>query len=160
GEDQVALRWIEELSDANAKAWALFGRAQGLADRHPSRPQPPPAAAAAPPVDEALITMALNGNPPVAALPLRKPSKTFKGKIILFGVRETGQREGTGIAAINPDGTGLESILPMRPDEWMESGRESPDGTRLAFSLKREETGPSELWILDAEGKRRKLIDN
>ena len=63
---------------------------------------------------------------------------------------------------MNPDGTGLETILLLGQDESMVGGRESPDGTRLAFDVSRGrgEAAHSEVWLLTAEGQRRKVADN
>ena len=72
----------------------------------------------------------------LALPPVRKPSRTFKGKIVLFGTRRENRPGTLGIEAMSPDGTGLETILLLGKDQGMVGGRECPDGTRLAFDVR------------------------
>ena len=127
GEDKAALAWIDVRTSPLDKAWSLWGLAEGLAGRLPA---PPPCAI--PADDDALGPL----NRPTAttpAAPTLKPITSFRGKIMLFGTMRLGDREGRRIEMINPDGTGLETVLTLDEGEQIHAGRISADGEHLAF---------------------------
>jgi dipeptidyl aminopeptidase/acylaminoacyl peptidase len=91
------------------------------------------------------------------------PIDTFRGKIILFGTVHLDDLATPRIEAINPDGTGLETIVTLNKGEGIYGGRVSPDGSRLAFSLLHErgdDTLDAEVWLLGTDGVRGKLAEH
>jgi WD40 repeat protein len=88
-----------------------------------------------------------------------KPSDgpSFCGKLVLFGAQREPRTPGTvEILTMNPDGTGVESLLKL-DDVGRMSGRVSPDGRRIAFGTSRRDGKGRETWILEANGSRRKV---
>ena len=161
GDEGSALSWIEAEPSSLVKAWSLFGLAEGISKRLPARTTPVSASKTSAPEGDAAQAIAATRSG-LAGPPLRKPSGSFKGKIILFGTRRENRPETLGIEAMNPDGSGLETILILSRDERMFSARESPDGTRLAFDLLRGhgQAAHAEVWVLTADYHRRKIADD
>jgi Tol biopolymer transport system component len=157
GEEHAALAWIEEHPSHEVKAWSMLGLAQGVAKRLPPRPVLSAASKEPAPNEDSSRATARK----IAAPQVRKLSGSFKGKIILFGTGRDDHPDSSGIEAINPDGTGLETILVLDKNEHMNAGRESPDGTRLAFTLTRGRgaTERNEVWVVTAGGQRRRIDD-
>ena len=82
---------------------------------------------------------------------------SFCGKLVLFGAQREPRKSGTvEILTMNPDGTGVESLLMLNGVHRM-SGRISPDGRRLAFGTMNGDGKENESWILESDGSRRKL---
>lgn len=54
------------------------------------------------------------------------------------------------VMVANPDGTGVRTLVADRPGA--SSATWAPDGTRLAFYAEPPEVGPTEIWIVDADG--------
>ena len=152
GEQGAALLWIEAEPSNLVKTWSLLGLAEGIAMRLPRRTAP-----ASPSKDNALdgdaaqaIAAAVGTR--LASPPVRKPSGSFKGRIILFGTQREDRPNTLGIEAMNPDGTSLETILVLKKDASMNTGRESLDGSRLAFDLSRQAGRDRALRDLAAHG--------
>jgi hypothetical protein len=82
---------------------------------------------------------------------------SFCGKLVLFGAQREPRKSGTvEILTMNPDGSGVESLVKL-DDVGRMTGRISPDGRRLAFGTKSGDGKRKETWILEADGSRRKL---
>jgi Tol biopolymer transport system component len=80
--------------------------------------------------------------------------RPFQGKIVLFGSRDDSS---SLIQTMSPDGKGLKTVLKL--EEGIVSGRVSPDGRQLAFSLNPTGSKRLEVWLLNAGGVRRKIAD-
>lgn len=81
----------------------------------------------------------------------------FRGRIVFFGSATTDDPESTLIQAMNPDGSGLETVLKVKGT--IEAGRVSPDGRRLAYSLAPPGAKKAEVWTLEPGGACRKVHD-
>ncbi len=162
GKEAAALAWIEAEPSSLIKSWSLLGLAEGLAKGLPLHtPRKPP-----------LRDLPAEGNTAQAAAaaigtrsaspPERKPSGSFKGKIILFGTQRADRAGILGIEAMNPAGQNQETIALLEKETSLLGGRVSPDGTRLAFDQVRGQgkAAHSEVWLLMAEGQRRKVCDD
>ena len=87
----------------------------------------------------------------------RSDSPSFRGRIVLFGAQRKPQKSGPiEILTMNPDGSGVESLLKL-DDTGRMTGRISPDGRRLAFGTISGDGKRWETWILEADGRRRKV---
>ncbi|MDR3622712.1 MAG: hypothetical protein P4L85_25390 [Paludisphaera borealis] len=149
GEEKAALAWIDDLASPLAKAWSLGGLAEGLAGRLPASP---------PPKIRILVSTPQVAEPAAEHAP--KPITTFRGKIVLFGTRRAVGGEAQRIEMINPDGTGLETILTLDEGQAIHAGRVSPDGKRLAFSASQAGTRRPDLWSVTTDRVRRKIADD
>lgn len=158
-EEGAALLWIEAEPSNLVKAWSLLGLAEGMSKRLPARTAPASASKDSAPDGDAARAITAAVGTRLVSPPVRKPTGTFKGKILLFGTRREDRPDTLGIEAMNPDGTGMETILILGRDEGLLGARESPDGTRLAFDVRRGAglTADSEVWSLTAEGHRSKM---
>jgi RNA polymerase sigma factor (sigma-70 family) len=162
GEEQAAQTWIDQQPAPIVKAWSLLGLANGMAERLPAPPPPSPRirnlgaaglqAASARQPDQKV------GTPRKEAV--LKPIASFRGKLLLFGSQHEDDLKTSWIEAINPDGTGLETVLRLDEGERIHSGRVSPDGKHLACSTYREGMNRTEAWLLATDRVRRKLADD
>ena len=96
--------------------------------------------------------------------PAQKPKSlshgtSFRGKIVLFGCTCKGHSSGSQIIAMQPDGSRLETIIELPEGEDVRSGRVSPDGRRLAFSMSQGDPHRMDAWLLDENGLVRKVAD-
>ncbi|WZO98651.1 sigma-70 family RNA polymerase sigma factor [Isosphaeraceae bacterium EP7] len=158
GEQATALAWIERETIPTTKAWALLGLAGGLADRLPPQTRRVP---------EPLPLNLLNDDPPaptVKAPPLSEPRVSYSGKLILFGTTRADRPGTSAIEAMDLDGSDPETLLTLGKDEFIEIGRVSPDGSRLAFSILDPAVEgvhrSASSWVFSAEGGRKKLTEN
>src|SRR5207248_1050648 len=87
----------------------------------------------------------------------RFAGETFRGKIILFGSAPAGEERVAMIQAVNPDGTALETVLELKGGSLILAGRVAPDGRRLAYSVRSKGAEREEVWVLEADGRRRKF---
>jgi hypothetical protein len=132
GEERDAQAWIDRSSSPQVKAWALIGLAEAIVRRQePVKPQPS----------------------------YVKATGSFKGKILLFGSARYADTESSAIMAIEPAGRGIATLLELKDGGHIMTGRISPDGRRLAFSVRRGHGEEEELWLLETNGRRRKLAD-
>jgi hypothetical protein len=152
GEERAALAWIDATTEPSVKAWALWGLAKGLAQRLPASPPPKIRIALPADVDQAAASR--------TAEPASNPIASFRGKIVLFGVRRPGDREGRRIEMMNPDGTGSETVVVLEKGEGIYAGRIAPDGERLAFSFTQVGRTSPDLWTLTTDRTRRKVADD
>ncbi|WP_246196657.1 sigma-70 family RNA polymerase sigma factor [Aquisphaera giovannonii] len=159
GESDVALRWIRDEKAPLVRAWGLFGVWEGLMGRTPEVPRSAPLPGDLGPGEDLAVAVAgaLAPNPTTPAA--RKPSPSFRGKLILFGTIRDGRTSGSTIEQMDPGGTGFETVLRPGDESTINSGRESPDGTRLAYNVARGRGDASreEIWLLTAAGDRRML---
>ncbi len=157
GDEATAQAWIDQPGPPLVRAWALLGLAQGMATRVPA-PPPTPVVRLAPDV----VRLALVPRPSLAP-PIAEPAgpiETFRSKVVLFGVqRSVGAREAR-IERMNPDGTGMESILTLDAGQLIAGGRVAPDGQHLAYSVTRQGSDAAELWLLATDRTRRLLAAN
>ena len=79
---------------------------------------------------------------------------------MLFGTMRLGDREGRRIEMINPDGTGLETVLTLDEGEQIHAGRISADGEHLAYSASQPGRKTPDLWLLTTDRVRRKIADD
>jgi RNA polymerase sigma factor (sigma-70 family) len=162
GEEKAALIWIDQQPAPIVKAWSLMGLANGMAERLPARPPPSPRirnpGAAARQAASELQPGQRIGTPGKETV--LKPINSFRGKIVLFGAQHQDDLKTSGIEVINPDGTGLETILRLDQGERIHSGRVSPDGRYLACSTYRDGMHRTEAWLLATDRVRRKLADD
>jgi Tol biopolymer transport system component len=86
-------------------------------------------------------------------------SGTFRGKLLLFGCGWRGH-PGYLILAMEPDGTGLETIIELENVQSIVAGRIAPDGRRLTFSVVRAGSDRFEAWLLEVDGHLRKIADS
>jgi Tol biopolymer transport system component len=87
----------------------------------------------------------------------RLDTPSFRGRIVLFGAQRKPQKSGTvEILTMNPDGSGVESLLKL-DDTGRMTGRISPDCRRLAFGTMSGDGRRFETWILEADGRRRQV---
>ena len=70
----------------------------------------------------------------LASPPVRKPSGSFKGRIILFGTRRADRPDTLGIEAMTPDGTALETILILNKDESLMQAESHEMGPALRLT--------------------------
>lgn len=81
----------------------------------------------------------------------------YRGKLVLFGAQREPARSGSvEILVMNPDGTGLESLLKLE-DVGRVTGRISPDGRRLVFGTMGADGKRWETWILQPDGTRHQV---
>ena len=151
GEEATGLAWIDRQASPQIQAWCLLLLAQGIAERQPASRQPMPTAAPRAP--------ASNAARPRAKTPGRAID-SFRGKIVLMGSGDYDSLTRFRIEVINPDGTGLETVVTLNEDEYPVTGRVAPDGRRLALSLHHGRTDLAELWLVEASGIRSKVLDN
>ncbi len=89
------------------------------------------------------------GAPPAGA--------SFRGKIVFFGNKTHDDRH--LIETMNLDGTGLRAVLELKEIHMVMPGRVSPDGKSLAFIVDPGPGARPALWILAADGRHYKLIE-
>jgi RNA polymerase sigma factor (sigma-70 family) len=178
GEDKAAQAWIAKQTSELVTAWALLGLAQGLIDRQ-GGPRPPQIAYEGeeaisgsvkmfddrPTADESELMRLLKRSKEqreVTQIPKARglDAGTFRGKLLLFGCSWNGHPLGSLILAMNGDGTGLETVIELKKGEGIVAGRIAPDGRRLAFSLQRTGSDRFEAWLLEADGRQRKIADS
>lgn len=84
---------------------------------------------------------------------------TFRGKIVLVGVQLKGN-EGSSIATVNPDGTGLKTLYTFsEKGVAIVSGRVSPDARSVAMTVVGRGTNEDQVWLLGPKGECRKILD-
>jgi hypothetical protein len=76
----------------------------------------------------------------------------FRGKIVLFGAKESFASDVWRIQSLRPDGAGLETILELKLQNKgrVVTGRVAPDGRSLAYSVIPAGAVEPEIWILAA----------
>jgi tetratricopeptide (TPR) repeat protein len=178
GEDQAARAWIGKQSSDLVKAWALLGLAQGVIDQRakPRSPQIEYEGAEVisgsvkmfndrPTADELELTRLLKRSKEqreATQTPKARPldTGTFRGKLLLFGCSWDGHPRGSLILAMEANGTGLETVIELKEGQSIAAGRIAPDGRRLAFSVARKGSDRFEAWLLEADGRLRKIADS
>jgi Tol biopolymer transport system component len=61
---------------------------------------------------------------------------------------------------MQPDGSGLETVLELRDGQGISAGRVAPDGRRLALGVSQGDSQRMDVWLLDVNGRLRKIIDD
>ncbi len=86
----------------------------------------------------------------------------FRGKIVLFGAQRKDEADTSGILALNPDGTGLETLYTCsEKGRSIVTGRVSPDARSIAFTIFDDKTRKGEVWLLEGpKGPPRKILDD
>jgi Tol biopolymer transport system component len=133
GAEKAALSWIEAHSSEQVKAWARVSVAKEIIEREKA------------------------GKAKTAGR-----STTFRGKVVLFGCRLRHGNDGLSIIAMRPDGSNMETILELPDGDTIRDvqGRVAPDGRRLAFSVARKGSDSAELWLLEIDGRSRKIAND
>ncbi len=90
--------------------------------------------------------------------PKDPPDRPFAGKLVLIGSSARDDRGVRLIQTVRPDGTGLATALRVTGGA-INSGRVSPDGRRVAYTFIPTGGKAQELWLLEPDGKARKLAD-
>jgi hypothetical protein len=89
----------------------------------------------------------------------RSEDQSFRGRLVLFGVQsEDNWQEAVTIQSMSADGKEIRTLLTLK-GRAIEGGRVSPDGLHLAYKLPPKDRKEVELWLLDAAGQTRKLLD-
>jgi hypothetical protein len=177
GEEDAARAWIEKQTANLDKVYALLGLAEGILERArgagpppigPWREQAIPGTIrvfrSPPTPDEADVKRLLDQRArrtptTVAAKAASREDAPFRGKIILFGCARISDPSGPRILALSPDLAKLETILDLKEDQSIAAGRVTPDGRRLAFSVRQGRGERATIWVLEANGHTRKLAD-
>lgn len=84
-----------------------------------------------------------------------EPPTSFHNRIVFFG---SAVGDSTLIQAMNPDGSGLETVLKL--DGPILAGLVSPDGTSLAFTGKSDSSQKLAVWLRKSDGTLIKLTDD
>jgi len=83
-----------------------------------------------------------------------------RGKLVLFGV-PIEKDKGRSIVAVNPDGTGLETLYTTSENQdGISTGRVSPDARSLAFTVFDRSTMKDQIWLMETNGERHKVLDD
>ena len=91
----------------------------------------------------------------------RRGEAPFRGKIVFFGAQLKGDLDASRIMAIDPDGTGLETLFTTsEKGRSINTGRIAPDARSVAFTILDYRTRKGEVWLLGSKGERRKVLDD
>jgi Tol biopolymer transport system component len=106
-----------------------------------------------------LLLLAGSGLPAYAKADDQKQTddKSFRGRLILFGVQSEGKQEAVTIRSMSADGNEVRTLLTL-PEGVIEGGRVSPDGLRLAYGLVSKDRKDLQLWLFDPGGKPRMIL--
>ena len=85
--------------------------------------------------------------------------RSFRGRILLIGTERVDDPLHPLIVTLGADGTDPRTVLRLTKQGTPGSGRVAPDGLRFAYTLFSSERKGQQLWLMDADGKTRKLAD-